>query len=76
MQHGIVKRSHEETWNKVLDIVGRYNLDFLKVSNMMLNKAIDYLNLNNEEQVLSIIEHISFDNFILLAGNKIYEASE
>lgn len=44
----------------MIDIVGKYNLDFLKVSYMMLEKAIEYLSINNTEQVLAIVRHISF----------------
>jgi hypothetical protein len=41
LQNGIIKRSYQETWDHILAIVGRHNLDFHKVIDIMLSKVVD-----------------------------------
>lgn len=54
-QNGLVKKSHQEAWARILDIVGRHNLDFYRVIDMMLSKIVESLSSPSTHQQLAIL---------------------
>jgi hypothetical protein len=43
MQNGIVKRLQQDVWSRILDIIGRHDLDFHRVIDIMLEKIVGFL---------------------------------
>lgn len=76
LQNGMAKKSHEETWNHILVIVGRHNLDFHKVIDIMLSKIVDRINDPITHEQLAILESLDFNSFFALISKNIYRVDQ